>query len=274
MATKLTLDKQTKKALLDARTMIETVIKLDSNEAETARRIERFFDSLMGYDVFKHLSREHAVHGIGDTDYCDFAVQIDEERKIPIILVEVKKATMDLSPKHLKQTASYAINVGCEWAILTNGKLWQLYHISFGQPPQTVLLDSWDLIENDLSVLVDKFAMVGYKNVKKDGLKQVWQKSNVLTPQNVVKMLLSEDSISMVKRGIKKSTDVNVTPEEIVSTIRHLFNESALAEMDKIRICLPEKKARKSGQPQKTDAVTTEPARIIASPQVTITEEK
>jgi hypothetical protein len=133
-------------------------------------------------------------------------------------------------------------------------------------------LDSWDLIEGDLSVLADKFAMVGYKNVKRDGLKQVWQKSNVLTPENVVKMLLSEESISMVKRGIKRSTDVNVTPEEIVSAIRHLLNESAVSEMDKIKICLPGKRTRKSLQP-KPSCVTTEPIGYIAPIQTSPPQE-
>mgnify|MGYP001585170038 CR=1 FL=1 len=256
MAKKLILDKQVKKALTDARAMIETVITADANEAETGRRIERLFDSLMGYDVFKHITREHAVHGIGDADYCDFAIHIDEEKKIPTILVEIKKATRELSPKHLKQAASYAINVGCEWAILTNGKVWQLYHISFGQPPQTILLHYWDLIEDDLGTLADKFALVGYKNVKRDGLKQVWQKSNVLTPENVIRLLLSETSISMIKRGIKKSTDVNVTPEEVVSAIRHLLNESALSEMDKIRIYLPGKKTRAPARQKVSEVIT------------------
>lgn len=266
MTTKPTVDKQVKKALLDARAMIETVIRVDANEAETSRRIERFFDSLMGYDVFKHITREHAVHQIGDADYCDFAIQINEEKKIPTILIEIKKATMELSPKHLKQAASYAINVGCEWAILTNGKVWQLYHISFGQPPQTILLHSWDLLEDDFSILAEKFAMVGYKNVKRDGLKQVWQKSNVLTPENVIKILLSETSISMVRRGIKNATAVNVTPEEVVGAIRHLLNESALAEMAKIRICLPEKIRRKPIP--KTEDILPKPAESIVPNQV------
>ncbi len=100
------LDKQTKKAIIDAKAMIEEAIRADLNEAETGRRIERFLDSLMGYDVFKHVTREHAIHGVGDADYCDFAIQIDEEKKTPTVLIEIKKATMELATKHLKQAAS------------------------------------------------------------------------------------------------------------------------------------------------------------------------
>lgn len=244
------IDKETKKAINDARAMIEEAIRTDISEAETSRRIEVIFESLMGYNRFKHITSEHAIHAIGDSDYCDFAICIEEDKKVPNVLIEIKKATMELAEKHLKQTASYAINKGCEWAILTNGKTWQLYHISFGQPPQTTLLDSWDLIEDDPAVILEKFTAIGYKNVKKGGLKQIWEKSNVLTTHNVVKLIVSEESISMIRRGIKKSTDVNVSPEEIVGAIRHILNEAALGEMDKVKICLPNKKpATKKASP-------------------------
>ena len=46
------LDKETRKALLDARRMIEEIAKADSNEAETRKRIDHAFEALMGYDIF------------------------------------------------------------------------------------------------------------------------------------------------------------------------------------------------------------------------------
>jgi hypothetical protein len=42
----------------------------------------------------------------------------------------------------------------------------------------------------------------------------------------------------MMKRGIKKNSKVIVTPEEIIGAIRRLLNESALSEMEKIKISL------------------------------------
>lgn len=39
-----TLDKETKKAILDARSMIQSAEKADCNEAETRRRIVRIFE--------------------------------------------------------------------------------------------------------------------------------------------------------------------------------------------------------------------------------------
>jgi hypothetical protein len=69
-----------KKAIRDAKSLIEDVQRMNGNEAETRRRVERIFESIMGYDAFKHLSREHAVHGVGDTEHKDFAIKITQDR--------------------------------------------------------------------------------------------------------------------------------------------------------------------------------------------------
>ena len=241
------LDKEIRKALLNARKMVEEIAKADMNEAETRKRIDHVFGTLMGYDTFKHITSEYAIHGAGDTVHCDIAVQLDhKESSKPDFLVEIKRVNIDLTPKHLRQAASYAIDVGCEWVLLTNSKEWKLYHISFGKPPQTKLIDSWNLINDDPVILADKFTLIGYKNIKKGGLARLWDiKSNVLTPQNLLKIILSEQSIISIRRELKKATDVAVSPEEIVGAIRHMLNEAALGEMDKVKISLPEKKQDK-----------------------------
>ena len=262
-------DKATKKALLDARSLIEEVAKEDSNEAETRARVRHIFGTVMGYDIFKHITAEYATHGAGDTVHCDIAVQLNhEEPSKPDMLVELERVNIDLTSKHLRQAASYAIDIGCEWALLTNSKEWKLYHISFGKPPQTKLIESWDLLDDDLLVLSKKFAIVGYKNVRKQGLDKLWEKRNVLTANNMLKAILSEESIKLYQRRIKKGTTVTVSPEDIVGAFRHLLNEAALSEMDKIKISLPAKqqrarisKASKSKPPsveQEADAILAE----------------
>lgn len=243
------LDKQTRKAIMDARNMIEIIAKADANEAETRRRVERIFELLMGYEPFRHITREHAIRGVGDMEHCDFAIQLENATK-PTILVELKRVGVELQTKHLKQAASYAINIGCEWIILTNSKEWSLYHITYGQPPQTKLIDSWNLLEDTPDMIAEKFALIGYKNVKKGELDALWQKRNVLNPHNVLKVILSESSLMMMRRELKKTTGIALTPEEIVNAIRRLLNESASIEMDGIKISLPQstpiKRVRKS----------------------------
>lgn len=240
------LDKETRDALSAAKKMIEDVARADGNEAETRKRVERIIESLMGYDVFKHITREHAVRGTGTTEHCDFAFHIEEgETAKPVIMVELKRVNIDLAPKHLRQVSSYAINKGCEWLILTNGRQWELHHVSFGQPPRVKLIESWNLLEDDPAVLVDKFALVGYRNVRKGGLEELWQKTNILTPRNVLAAMLSEQSIIVIRRQLRKMAGILVSPEETVGGIRRLLNEAALAEMENMKISLPERRRRR-----------------------------
>jgi hypothetical protein len=237
------VDKDVKKALISARNLIEEIAKNDSNEAETRKRIDYIFEKVLGYDTFKHLTQEHAIHGAGDSVYCDIAVQLDrEETSKPNLIVEVKRVNIDLAPKHIRQVASYAIDIGSEWILLTNSKEWKLYHITYGQPPQTKLIETWNLLTDDLSVLIGKFDMVSYKYVRKNGLEKLWEKRNVLTANNMLKAILSEEAVKLFQHKIKRMTDVTVSPEDIVASVRHLFNESTVSEMDKIKILLPAKK--------------------------------
>jgi hypothetical protein len=237
---KRSLDKDIKKAIFEARSMVEVIAKVDASEAETRRRIDYIFEVLTGYDRFKHMTEEYAIKGAGDTTHCDIAIQLGhEEESKPEMFVECKRVNINLTQKHIGQAASYAINYGCEWVLLTNSKDWKLYHITFGQPPQTKLIESWNLLNDDPLVLAKKFEIISYKNVKNKGLDTLWEKRNVLTANNMLKTILSGESIKLYQCRLKKATGVRISPEDIVSQFRHLLNESALSEMDRINILLP-----------------------------------
>jgi len=242
---KRSLDKDIKKAILEARTLVAAIAKADSNEAETRKRIDRILETVMGYDTFKHLTQEYAIHGVGDAVHCDIAIQLGrEESAKPEMLVEAKRINIDLAPKHIRQAASYAINIGCEWILLTNGNDWRLYHIAYGKPPETKLIESWNLLNDDPLTLAKKFATVSYKNVKNKGLDSLWERRTALIPSNMLKAILSEESIKLYQRKLKKSTGVSVSLEDIVSQFRQLLNESALREMSNIKISLPASRQR------------------------------
>lgn len=249
------LDKEVRKSILRARKWIEDIAQKDANEAETRTRIHDICGMLMGYDRFEHVTQEYAVPGAGETVHCDLAIKTDqEESSKPDFLVEIKRVNIDLAPKHIGQAASYAINIGCEWVLLTNSRDWRLYHISFTQPPQTTLVESWDLINDTPATLAEKFALICYKNIKRSGLARLWDKTNVLTPQNLLKIILSEQSLKSIRRELKKATEVTVSPEDIVGEIRRMLNQDAVGEMEKVRISLPAKKQRATRKADKGQA--------------------
>jgi len=165
------------KPVLDARNLIQSIIRRDANEAETRRRVERIFENVMGYDALTNLSRERAVHGIGDTEHVDFAIQFEQGDDVPpVMMVELKRVSVDLSQRHIKQASRYAVDAGCEWVLLTNGRQWELYHVEFGQPPKVKMVDSWDLMTDDLHVLAAKFELISLARLRKGYLDTLWHK--------------------------------------------------------------------------------------------------
>ncbi len=249
------ITKEMRKALKDAQKIIIALKADDGNEAESRRRLERIFENVLGYDAFEHLTREHAVRGAGETEHVDFSITIDKgENSKPAILIELKRVGINLSRKHLKQVTSYAIDMGCEWVILTNTVEWRLYHIEFGQPPETKKISEWNLLEDDPVDLARNFDLVSYKNVKRGGLVKLWEKMNILTNKNLLQALFSPESLKLACKYLRKRTGVSVMPEDILVGSRKLLNESASIDLSGVKITLPTRKRRavKKATPQPT----------------------
>lgn len=270
-----TISKEVRRQIVDARRLVEKVLKADGNEAETRRRVERVFETLMGYDAFEHLSRERAIRGAGETEHVDFAIQlepgIDAE---PMIMVELKRVAVDLALKHLKQVTSYAIDSGCEWVLLTNARDWKLYHVEFGQPPKTHLIDHWNLLTDDVVDLAEKFEYLSYKKVKRGSLNKLWEKATVLSPDSLLTALVSADSIRVLCRTLRKNTGVLIAPEDLVNGLRKLLNENAAIELGKIKIDIPTRK-KKTRKPKEAPPAkqSTDPAEL-ESQDDTVQQEK
>lgn len=243
MAQKTKLSKERRQSIVDARNLIEDVRRKDGNEAETRRRVERIFERVMGYDALQHLSRERAVHGAGDTEHVDFTIQVEpDEDAPPVMMVELKRVGVDLAPKHLKQASRYAIDAGCEWVLLTNGRQWHVYHVEFGQPPITKLVEQWDLLHGEVEDLAAKFDLISYKNVKTGILGTLWQRTRVLAPDSLLKAILSPDLITGLRRALRRDTGVAVSADHIVTGLRKMLNDAAASILDDVQVSLPDAK--------------------------------
>jgi hypothetical protein len=239
------ISKDFRRAFLESRKLIEIVMKTDGNEAETRRRVERIFEILLGYNALEHLSRERAVKGAGETEHVDFAVQLKPGIDVePVMMVELKRVGVDLALKHLKQVTSYAIDSGCEWVLLTNGRDWRLYHVEFGQPPKTQLVEYWNLLTDDATELAAKIEILKYKNVKKGSLKELWERTIVLSSDNLLAAIVSKDCLKVLCKILRKNTGVMIAPKYLINGLRKLLNENAAIELSKIKIDSLQKKKK------------------------------
>jgi predicted type IV restriction endonuclease len=63
-----------------------------------------------------------------------------------VAFIKVKRVATNLSTRHLRQIDTYAVNEGAECIILTNGSVWQVYHVSVGLPVAINLALEVDLL--------------------------------------------------------------------------------------------------------------------------------
>ena len=143
--------------------ILEAARKRDINESDTGVIIADFLSDALGYAKYTEITTEFAIRGT----YCDLAVKVDDKL---CFLIEVKAVGVDLKEQHVKQAVDYAANKGCAWVVLTNGIVWRIYKIGFGQPITNTLLTEVDLLAHPYrhASLVDCFGSLSREGWAKE----------------------------------------------------------------------------------------------------------
>jgi hypothetical protein len=115
------------------------LVARDANEGDTRLLVTDFLCDGLGFDKYADLTTEYRVKG----EFADYGLRIDREL---VAFIEVKRVATKLSTRHLRQVEMYAVNEGVEWIILTNGAVWQVYHITGGLPVAIDLALEVDLL--------------------------------------------------------------------------------------------------------------------------------
>src|SRR5919106_6117501 len=103
------------------------LVARDANEGDTRLLVTDMLCEALGFDKYEDLTTEYQVKG----EFADYGIRIDKQL---VAFIEVKRCTTTLSEKHLRQVQMYAANEGVEWMLLTNGAVWQAYHLTAGLP--------------------------------------------------------------------------------------------------------------------------------------------
>ena len=99
---------------------------------DTSTRSHKYEDLTTGYQV--------------RGEFADYGIRVDRQM---VGFIEVKRCTQKLGARHLRQVQSYAVNEGVEWMILTNGQVWQVWHLTGGLPVVVDLTMEVDLLGDD-----------------------------------------------------------------------------------------------------------------------------
>ena len=216
---------------------------LPMNESETSLRVSKFCVDVLGYDIFNDMSREHAVKERN----VDYAVKLDDKVQF---FIEVKQAGVTLKEKHIEQASNYAANAGVSWVLLTNGKNWNLYHLSFDEGIQISLVWSIDILEGDIKDSVLKLSMLHKKNIKKGAHNDYFNKKKILSPKSIIQALFHENTLRLMCLHLKKSSGIKIDDEELTENIKKMISKETWEEIGDVKI-IRKRKLQKQKQPIK-----------------------
>jgi hypothetical protein len=203
--------------------IIEDARKKDMNEADTRLRLSKFFEDVLGYDLFTDMSREHTVR----KTFVDFAIRVDDKIKF---FVEVKPVGVALGEHHLRQVVGYAVNAGVEWCLLTNSVEFSMYRVVFGKPIERELVLSANIIEDDISDVCDVLWYLTKASIKKGEIDDYWDRICCLSPENVTVALFKPPVVRAFRRELKELTGRGVGEDDAIEALRRVIEKSVSME--------------------------------------------
>jgi Type I restriction enzyme R protein N terminus (HSDR_N) len=186
------------------------LVARDANEGDTRLLVTDFLCDGLGFDKYADLTTEYQVKG----EFADYGVRIDRDL---VAFIEVKRVATKLSTKHLRQVEMYAVNEGVEWVILTNGSVWQVYHITGGLPVVIDLALEVDLLGDDPQAhKVGQLFYLTRESLRKRQIDELWKAKRATSPTSLAQVLVSDPVAEAIRKELWRQTGHRIDTAEIV----------------------------------------------------------
>jgi hypothetical protein len=224
-AAKKTGGRQMPKWETDARDRVRTAVRRfakpladliarDANEGDTRLLVTDFLCDGLGYDKYEDLTTEYQVKG----EFANYGVRIARQL---VAFIEVKRAATKLGAKHLRQVEMYAVNEGVEWMILTNGQVWQAWHLTAGLPVVLDLALEVDLLgEGGPTQKADGLFPLSKEGFKHRVIDELWRVKAATSAKSIGTAIISDSVIEQIRKELRRQTSHNMDPAELKDLIK------------------------------------------------------
>lgn len=209
------------------------------NEADTVIRVVKVFENVLGYDALSEISRELQMRD----KFLDLVIKIDDIVKL---IVEVKAAGVTLRDRHIEQAYNYASRNNFRWVVLTNGVVWNLYHLTFEEGVEYECAFSVDLSKGDINVAAENLAILHRESIKSDGLEEFWERKSALSPISIGRSLFHEEVLKAIRREVRRDAGILIDSEDLASAIREMLSQEVREQIGPLKV----RKRRQSRVPK------------------------
>lgn len=193
---------------------LEALRARDANEGDTRMVVTDMLCEGLDYDKFTDLTTEYMVK----QDFADYGVRIDKQM---VAFIEVKRISQKLNERHLRQVLMYAVNEGVEWMVLTNGAVWQAYHLTGGLPVVVDMAFEVDLLgPASLAEKTELMFLLHREALKRRRIDELWRHRAATEPGALLDVLLSESMLDQLRKEVKRRTGTATTAAALSEVIR------------------------------------------------------
>lgn len=200
------------------------------DESATRLMTNSLLTDVFGYKELEEIKTEYRIR----SEYADYVVQLKRKKHF---VVEVKSIDIDINEKHLRQSLSYAANEGIDWILLLNGRQIELYRVNFAKPITTTMIYKLDLLDNDdFKKAPELLWYLTKKSVERSELEDFWKRNNALKPENIAKLVYSEDVAKRIRNDLKAATGIYFQLEDVAASLRTLITTAVDFQKPKLRV--------------------------------------
>ncbi len=196
-----------------ARPLADLVAR-DANEGDTRLLVTDFLCDGLGYDKYEDLTTEYQVKG----EFADYGIRIAKQL---VAFIEVKRCTTKLGAKHLRQVEMYAVNEGVEWMILTNGQVWQVWHLTAGLPVELTMALEVDLLgEGGPTHKADILFNLSKEAFKRHVIDDLWRVKAATSAKSLGLAITSATVIDQIRKELRRQTGHNMDAAELCDLLK------------------------------------------------------
>lgn len=191
---------------------IQAAWESQQNESNTRMILDRILQDVFGYTI-EEIRTEQVIQG----RKADYVLSISDR---DMLVIEVKRAGMNLREKQIFQATSYGAYSGIKWALLTNLVNWQLYRISACEKITANLVFEVDIKSGlDDAISYYLYLISRHGIINKGLLENLWVKTSALTYESLSSAVLNEEVISKIRSVLNRESGSKLTNEEVKDAV-------------------------------------------------------
>lgn len=167
------------------------------SEDDTGTIVQSTLAEVLGYDIFKHLTKEYKIRG----HYADIAVNDGDALWY---FIEIKALGTKLHENHLFQVVSYSVQHELPWAVLTNGDVWQCYRVAKVRGAEPFFEVTISDANQSLQEKAELLYFLSREGFRRGLLDERWAKAECYRPLNLARLVLSDEVMASLRRSLRR----------------------------------------------------------------------